>query len=175
VSKEPYLALLIAALLLVPVILWNVEHDWASFGFQLNERLNRPDDQPLESFGEFLLTQIVVSFPALLAGLLMISVFPFSLGLIDRRIKWHFCFLFSLPFLAFLLVVSVHSRIKANWTLPGYLSLLVAAYPCYRHLRFNSGRSNEGRRQIFIGRLSLRVAGHVSRRRLPLDRYDPRR
>jgi hypothetical protein len=60
----------------------------------------------------------------------MISVFPFSLGLIDRRIKWHFCFLFSLPFLAFLLVVSVHSPIKANWTLPGYLSLLVAAYPC---------------------------------------------
>jgi len=175
VSKEPYLALLIAALLLVPVILWNVVHDWASFGFQLNERLNRPDDQPLESLGEFLLTQIVVSFPALLAGLLMISVFPFSLSLIDQRIKWHFCFLFSLPFLAFLLVVSVHSRIKANWTLPGYLSLLVAAYPCYRHLRFNSGRPNEGRRQIFIGRLSLRVAGHVSRRRLPLDRYDPRR
>jgi dolichol-phosphate mannosyltransferase len=137
--KEPYLALLIAALFFTPVILWNVEHDWASFGFQVSDRLNHARSQPLESLGEFLLIQLGVTSPTLLAGLLMISAVPVSLGLSDRRIKWRFCFLFSIPFLAFLLLFSLHSRIKANWTLPGYLSLLIAAYPCYRYLRFNSG------------------------------------
>jgi dolichol-phosphate mannosyltransferase len=137
--KEPYLALLIAALFFTPVILWNVEHDWASFGFQVSDRLNHARSQPLESLGEFLLIQLGVTSPTLLAVLLMISAVPVSLGLNDRSTKWRFCFLFSIPFLAFLLLFSLHSRIKANWTLPGYLSLLIAAYPCYRYLRFKSG------------------------------------
>jgi hypothetical protein len=29
--------------------------------------------------------------------------------------------------------------VKPNWTLPGYLSLLIAAYPAYRYLRLNGG------------------------------------
>ena len=39
----------------------------------------------------------------------------------------------------FLLVYSARSAVKANWTLPAYFSLLVAAYPGYRYLSFNSG------------------------------------
>jgi dolichol-phosphate mannosyltransferase len=139
--KEPYLALLISALLFTPVILWNVEHEWASFGFQVSDRLSRGYSQPLKSLGELLLLQLGVTFPTLLAVLLMISAVPVSLALNKRRLKWRFCLLFSLPLLAFLLLASTHSRIKANWTLPAYLSLLVAAYPCYRYLRFNSGAS----------------------------------
>ena len=49
--KEPYLALLIAALFFTPVILWNVEHDWASFGFQVSERLARAPSQPTQKLG----------------------------------------------------------------------------------------------------------------------------
>jgi dolichol-phosphate mannosyltransferase len=137
--KEPYIALLIAALFFTPVILWNVEHDWVSFGFQVSDRLTHAGNHPLKSLGEFLLLQLGVTSPALLAGLLMLPAIPLSAALSERRLKWRFCFLFSIPILAFLLFFSVHSRIKANWTIPGYLSLLVAAYPGYRYLRFNSG------------------------------------
>lgn len=137
--KEPYLALLVAGLIFTPVILWNAEHDWASFGFQVSDRLSRESNHPLKGVGEFLLIQFGVTSPTLLAGLLMIAAVPASLAFHGRRIKWRFCLLFSLPLLAFLLFFSTHSRIKANWTLPGYLSLLVAAYPSYRYLRFNSG------------------------------------
>ena len=137
--KEPYLALFIAAVIFTPVLLWNAEHDWASFGFQMSDRLSRETNRPLASVGEFLLIQFGVTSPALLGGLLMISAVPVSLALPQRRSKWRFCWLFSIPLLAFLLLFSAHSRIKANWTLPGYLALLVAAYPSYRYLRFNSG------------------------------------
>jgi dolichol-phosphate mannosyltransferase len=93
--KEPYLALLISALLFTPVILWNVEHEWASFGFQVSDRLSRGYSQPLKSLGEFLLLQVGVTFPTLLAALFMISAVPVSLALNKRRLKWRFCFLCS--------------------------------------------------------------------------------
>jgi len=137
--KEPYLALLIAALLFAPVIIWNMEHQWVSFGFQVSERLRHDYGHPLKGLGEFLLLQLGVTSPTLLAGLLMISAVPLSLALNERRLAWRFGYVFSLPFLAFLLLLSTHTRIKANWTVPAYLSLLVVAYPCYRYLRFNCG------------------------------------
>jgi hypothetical protein len=37
-------------------------------------------------------------------------------------------------------VYSIGSKVNANWPLPGYLALLIAAYTCYRYLRFKSGR-----------------------------------
>jgi dolichol-phosphate mannosyltransferase len=36
---EPYAAVLIAAALFAPVIVWNAQHDWASFAFQTSRRL----------------------------------------------------------------------------------------------------------------------------------------
>ena len=137
--KEPYLALLMAVLLFTPVILWNLEHDWVSFGFQVSERLTHAGGRRLQSLGEFLLMQLGVTSPALLTGILMLPALPVSAALGERRLRWRFCFLFAVPILAFLLFFSIHSRIKANWAIPGYLSLLVAAYPAYRYLRFNSG------------------------------------
>jgi len=147
IRKEPYLALLIAALFFTPVILWNAEHDWTSFGFQIGDRLSRAYSHPLKNLAEFLLVQLGVTSPTLLAGLLMISSAPVSLALHRWRLKWRFCFLFSIPILAFLLLFSVHSPVKANWALPGYLSLLIAAYPCYRYLRFNSA----ARKKLLVG------------------------
>ena len=88
---------------------------------------------------EFLFVQLGVTSPMLLVGLLLSSAIPVSLSMKDRRMKWRFCFLFSAPLLLFFLFYSSRSLVKANWTLPGYLSLLIAAYPAYRYLRFNSG------------------------------------
>ncbi|MGC1521239.1 MAG: glycosyltransferase family 39 protein, partial [Steroidobacteraceae bacterium] len=37
--REPYIAALIALAIFSPVILWNAQHDWASFAFQTSRRL----------------------------------------------------------------------------------------------------------------------------------------
>src|SRR6516164_11379878 len=67
--KEPYLALVIAVIIFTPVILWNMEHDWVSFTFQVSDRLSQESSQPLRQFGEFVLIQLGVTSPSLLAGL----------------------------------------------------------------------------------------------------------
>ena len=137
--KEPYLALVVALIVFAPVILWNIEHGWTSFVFQVSNRLSEETSHPLGRLMEFLFVQLGVTSPMLLVGLLLSSAIPVSLRMKDRRMKWRFCFLFSAPLLLFFLFYSSRSLVKANWTLPGYLSLLIAAYPAYRYLRFNSG------------------------------------
>jgi dolichol-phosphate mannosyltransferase len=137
--KEPYLALVIALIVFAPVILWNIEHGWTSFVFQVSNRLSEETSHPVRRVVEFLLLQLGVTSPMLLVGILLSSAIPVSLSMKDRREKWRLCFLFSAPLLLFFLFYSSRSSVKANWTLPGYLSLLIAAYPAYRYLRFNSG------------------------------------
>ena len=137
--KEPYLALVIALIVFAPVILWNIEHGWTSFVFQVSNRLSEETNDPIRRLVEFLLLQLGATSPMLLVGLLLISAIPVSLSMKDRRMQWRFCFLLSAPLLVFFLIYSSRASVKANWTLPGYLSLLIAAYPAYRYLRFNSG------------------------------------
>ena len=137
--KEPYCALILALIIFTPVLLWNMENRWASFTFQVSDRLNQVSSNPLRRLGEFLLIQFGVTSPTLIAGLILSPALPISLALKKTRARWRLAVCFALPLLVFLLAYSSRSAVKANWTLPGYLSLLVAAHPCYRYLRFNSG------------------------------------
>jgi len=66
--KEPYLALVIALIVFAPVILWNIEHGWTSFVFQVSDRLSEETSHPLRRLVEFLLVQIGVTSPMLLPG-----------------------------------------------------------------------------------------------------------
>lgn len=136
--KEPYLALAIGLLFFTPVVLWNMEHQWASFAFQIGDRLAQETNRPLRRLGEYLLIQLGVTSPLLLAALLMMGALPLALPCRARRHAWRFALVFSLPLLLFLLAYSTRATVKANWPLPGYLPLLAAAYPAYRYLRFHS-------------------------------------
>src|ERR1700720_1728467 len=55
-SPYPWLAALIAAVLFLPVLIWNAEHDWASFRFQL-VRAAATHEISLRTLGEFLSLQ----------------------------------------------------------------------------------------------------------------------
>jgi dolichol-phosphate mannosyltransferase len=137
--KEPYLGACIALLIFTPVILWNIQHDWASFSFQVTDRMNVETTHPLRHLMDFVLTQLGVTSPILLAGLILTPAIPISFGLGLRRSRWRLVSIFALPLPLFLLAYSTRSGVKANWPAPAYLSLLIAAYPAYRYLRFNSG------------------------------------
>src|SRR5262249_59157342 len=69
----------------------------------------------------------------------------------DRGSRWKFCLFFSFPILVFFAVYSIGSRVNANWSLPGYLALLIATHTCYRYLRFKSGpRFNIAQRKMLV-------------------------
>ncbi len=52
-SPYPWLAALIAFALFLPVVIWNMQHDWASFRFQL-VRATATHEWSLRTFGEFI-------------------------------------------------------------------------------------------------------------------------
>src|SRR5262245_48446653 len=148
--KEPYLALFLSLVIFSPVILWNYQHQWASFAFQFGRRLlgeeyqgNAYDPEllishPRHSLIESLGIQLGAIFPTFLAVLVLSFAVALYFTIKDRGSRWKFCLFFSFPILVFFAVYSIGSRVNANWPLPGYLALLIATHTCYRYLRFKS-------------------------------------
>ncbi|HEX7231323.1 MAG TPA: hypothetical protein VF452_13090, partial [Candidatus Binatia bacterium] len=91
--------------------------------------------------GEFFITYLAVLVPTFALAL--------YLTIKGRGSRWKFSLFFSFPFLVFFAVYSIGSKVNANWPLPGYLPLLIAAYSCYRYLRFKSVR----RFKIALGKM----------------------
>ena len=71
-SPYPWLAALIAVILFLPVLIWNAQHDWASFGFQI-VRATATHELSFRTVGDFIGLQFgLVGFillPVVLSGL----------------------------------------------------------------------------------------------------------
>jgi dolichol-phosphate mannosyltransferase len=143
--KEPYLAFSLSLVILSPVILWNYQHQWASFAFQfgrrvLGQEMINPVRFARHSLIEFLGIQLGSIFPTFLAVLVLSFAVALYFTIKDQGSRWKFCLFFSFPTLVFFVVYSIGSAVNVNWPLPGYLALLIAAHTCYRYLRFKSGQ-----------------------------------
>jgi len=162
--KEPYLAFFISLVIFSPVILWNYQHQWASFAFQfgrrvLGEEMIDPVRYARHSFIEFLGIQAASIFPTFLAVLVLSFAVALYFTIKGRGSRWKFCLFFSFPILAFFAVYSIGSAVNVSWPLPGYLALLVAVHTSYRYLRFKSGQRFKlaQRKMLFISFYSLPV------------------
>lgn len=71
---EPYAALVLALVLFFPVILWNAQHEWASFAFQTSRRLA---EAPRFALHKLIISMLVLLTPA---GLLTLLVSRFTRG-----------------------------------------------------------------------------------------------
>ena len=75
-SPYPWLAALIAAIVFAPVLIWNVQHDWASFRFQF-VRAVATHGWSLRTVGEFLGIQFglvgFVMLPVVLSGVTLMA------------------------------------------------------------------------------------------------------
>jgi dolichol-phosphate mannosyltransferase len=105
---QPYVALVIAGLIFSPVILWNAQHEWASFAFQTSRRLA---ERPRFSLHRLLLSALVLLTPT---GLLTLCAAPFSRRPESRR--WLFLQLAVLVPLSVFVVFSVRHDVKVDWT-----------------------------------------------------------
>jgi dolichol-phosphate mannosyltransferase len=105
---QPYVALLIAGLIFSPVIVWNAQHEWASFAFQTSRRLA---ERPRFSLHRLLLSALVLLTPT---GFLTLCASPFSHRPESRR--WLFLQLAVLVPLSVFVVFSVRHDVKVDWT-----------------------------------------------------------
>ncbi len=118
---EPYVAVLIAALLFTPVIYWNATHEWASFVFQGSRRIHEPLSF---SFHELLGLFLFFLTPLGTAGFVRLfrkkDVKKEGVNLETKR----FLQVFTIVPLIFFAVFSLTHPIKFNWIGPGLLAVI---------------------------------------------------
>lgn len=121
-----YTSLVVAFILSLPVLIWNLEKDFISFKHVSNLATQSSNFPNFAALGEFLGGQII-----------LLSLLPFffilwgwykSFKTKDNRLL--FLTIFSFPIFMFFLVLSLKKRVYANWTGFGYYtaSILFAYY-----------------------------------------------
>jgi len=116
----PYAAALVAALLFLPVIVWNQEHAWVSFAFQGGRaRLQGINPLgPLAALGG----QALYLLPWLWLPLMACLARTIAAGRADGR-RWMLTCLAVGPILGFTAVAWTGTRVLPHWAAPGYLML----------------------------------------------------
>jgi undecaprenyl-diphosphatase len=127
-AKGPYVAGSIAALLFVPVIVWNAQHDWVSLRHVIGQAGlgGEAADPPAKTFFAFLGSQFGAVSPLLFLALVFSGIRSCRPGVAGKDDRFLFLGLFSIPVLAFFALWSIYSKVQANWAAPAYLTAAVA-------------------------------------------------
>ena len=129
-KKELYLSMLISFILFLPVIVWNIQNNWASFGFQLQHGFGKT----LPSFSFTLFGRSIGAQAGYISPFLFIFYcYVFFIVIKDSFIKNQraalFVASFSLPVLIFFNLIATFNEILPHWPAMGYLILTIyAAY-----------------------------------------------
>jgi len=118
--KEPYIAFILAAILFLPVIYWNLVHDWAAVRFILYERVRRA---PHGVAGIRLLLNQYVEFV-----LVFVVAFPWAFWTAwKQRMDERYAYLFwtSLPALIFPVLAAPSGAAFGHWVGPAHLALAI--------------------------------------------------
>lgn len=135
----PYEALGVMIVVMLPVIYWNYQNNWASFLFQTGRRAGemtefRPDFL-LGYIGTLIAIYGIIPIPLLVTGIWN-SV---KLSLRRKSPEHVLLISFSIPLVLFLLPIATRYWVKMNWTAPAFLGWFVAAAAFY--FTSNPGRS----------------------------------
>lgn len=131
---EPWLALMIGIAVFSPVIIWNAQHQWASFLFQ-STRTAVEQAKPFREAWAFWTYQFAALTPFLLALYFHTLVPAIRRGWIQREDRWSFSLSFALPLFTVFVLASFKNKGHVNWTAPAFLSWSFAAAAILLELR----------------------------------------
>ena len=116
---EPYGAAVLAFVVLSPVLVWNYQHDWASFVFQTERRFERS----IRFTTPFLLLHAALLLtPAFLLAALR-SLWPDADGTSDARVRRFVTTVVATALLPFVINSFTHAG-RAHWTACAWLAVL---------------------------------------------------
>jgi 4-amino-4-deoxy-L-arabinose transferase-like glycosyltransferase len=123
-SPWPYLGGLVALALFSPVILWNADHHWVSFGKQIG-RARIEDFRPF-FIAELIPTQIAFATPLvwILGAMGLYALLTRRPGLVAGRTLINAAFW---TIALYFIWHSLHARVEANWFAPVYPAFAIAA------------------------------------------------
>jgi dolichol-phosphate mannosyltransferase len=113
---EPYGAAMLAAVIFSPVLIWNAQHDWASFAFQTSRRLA---DVPRFTLHRLIASMLILLTPT---GVLAIAAFLFTRNPGEATLNsdggrwWRLMTLSILLPLAVFAAFSLRHEVKLDWT-----------------------------------------------------------
>jgi dolichol-phosphate mannosyltransferase len=117
---QPYIAVLIATLIFLPVLIWNWHNDWASFLFQGTRRLFENPDFSLHLV--FAYAVVLLSPIAALAAFFVLG--PVSKKLEPDERKRRFMIIMTVVPLSVFAAYGLFSVIRFHWTLPPWIALM---------------------------------------------------
>jgi len=122
----PYVAVLLAAILFLPVVLWNADHAWVSFYFQLRNGLTGPKSAGvaamLQREGDYLAALVGLASPVLFVFLAAATARGLSrrAGGTERLLA-----VVAGLTVAFFAYSALKRRAEANWPAPAFLPAIV--------------------------------------------------
>lgn len=120
-TAQPYAAVLIAVLCVVPVFVWNAQHDWVSFRFQSGRAAG--SGSPVTALLQNIAGQAGYVLPWFWVPLVLLL----ARGLRDgprRRASWFCCCLGAAPVIVFTLASLGGRAGLPHWPAPGFFMLL---------------------------------------------------
>jgi dolichol-phosphate mannosyltransferase len=123
--REPYLAALLALAIFCPVLIWNAQHEWASFAFQTSRRIA---EAPRFSLHKLIGSIIVLITPTgLLAAAGILFKWPAGREGLPEAVRRGRLFRLAilLPLVVFA-AFSLRHEVKLDWTGPLWMAALPA-------------------------------------------------
>jgi hypothetical protein len=124
-STHLYLSLLLSIIIFLPVIIWNSQHNWASFLFQFSNRAGEMRKITHKYILQLLISQIFLLTPFVFYIFLKIPKYLSTHWKTQRRLL--FLFLTGIFIIGGFITVSITSLVKMNWLMPGYLGLTICS------------------------------------------------
>ena len=160
--KEPYLAMLLAAIVFSPVIAWNAQNGWISFGFQLGQGFGDYGQSPWSKLGTYIVSQMGVVTPLLFLAFVLYSLRGTYSALKSGTLEHLYLAAMSWPIVLFFGVSSLRGEPAAgNWPAPAYLAGLTLMWAVFRQ-QYLGRRGHQAFMAAALGlALVLNLAVHV--------------
>jgi hypothetical protein len=126
-AKETYLAFLVAVVLVVPVIVWNLQNSFVSFTYHESRIGHAGIKIRWDYFGTEILGQVLYNNPVnfILIVLSLVALLRRKSFLDSRYVR--LLLLISLPLAVVFIGFSLYSSTLPHWTGPAYLGLILVA------------------------------------------------
>ncbi|RYZ85501.1 MAG: phospholipid carrier-dependent glycosyltransferase, partial [Proteobacteria bacterium] len=122
-TRWPWVGILIATLLCLPIFLWNHQFDWPGFRYQFHDR-HTTTEFSFSRWLQFFTAQILFYTPVAYA--LLLTAFAVSMAKFKDS-RWRFFFCLTVPSIVMFYPQPMWAEYKPHWSGPAFLLLAVGA------------------------------------------------
>lgn len=132
----PWVGLIIATVICVPIFLWNIQFDWPGFRYQFYERHNTTSGISFSRWLQWFAAQIIFYTPVVY-GLILFTFFYALKHL--RNPQWRYLFCLAAPSLLLFYPQPLWAEFKPHWAGAAHLLLAIGAVAIWKQgLRWRS-------------------------------------